>query len=54
MPKKKIEHVSPNEEKEVKEEVLVSKIDEITVDFGRSDLNEVVAKLNEVIRKVNG
>lgn len=29
-------------------------ISEITADFGRADLNEVVAKLNEVIRKING
>lgn len=29
-------------------------ISEVTADFGRADLNEVVAKLNEVIRKING
>lgn len=28
-------------------------ISEITADFGRADLNELAAKLNEVIRAVN-
>ena len=28
-------------------------ISEITTDFGRADLNELAAKLNEVIRKIN-
>lgn len=40
-----------SKEGEEKAEVLIS---EITADFGRADLNEVVAKLNEVIRKING
>lgn len=40
---------------EVAEDVLVPEtISEITADFGRADLNEVVAKLNEVVRKING
>ena len=28
-------------------------ISEVTTDFGRADLNELAAKLNEVIRKIN-
>lgn len=29
-------------------------ISEITTDFGRADLNELSAKVNEIVRKVNG
>ena len=56
MPKKKVEV-----EKEGNEPGFVGgftvgeqAISEINVEFGRADLNEVVAKLNEVIRKING
>lgn len=28
-------------------------VSELTTDFGRADLNELSAKLNEVIRKIN-
>ena len=31
----------------------VKGITELALDFGRADLNEVVAKLNEVIRRIN-
>lgn len=41
--------------KEEGEEVVVSgAISEIAIDFGRADLNELAAKLNEVVRKING
>lgn len=30
-----------------------SSISELAIDFGRADLNELAAKLNEVIRKIN-
>lgn len=39
--------------KEEKVEVIPAKIAEIVVDLGRADLNELAAKLNEVIRQIN-
>lgn len=41
--------------KKKEEEVeVVEGVSELTTDFNRADLNEIVAKLNEVIRKING
>ena len=41
------------EDNDAIEEVVHPHISEVATDFGRADLNELAAKLNEVIRKIN-
>jgi hypothetical protein len=39
--------------KETVEEVLVNEIQPLALDLGRADLNLIVDKLNEVIKRIN-
>ena len=54
MAKKKLDEVDEIIASIVDQEELDYHIDEITTDFGRADLNELAAKLNEVIKAING
>ena len=57
MPKKKLSEIQPEFHNEVKEELvdeveIVQPVQPLTLDFGREDLNQLVAKLNEVIKRL--
>lgn len=50
MPKKKLEPIS---ESELGSGIAIESISELSLDLGRADLNALVDKVNEVIRKIN-
>lgn len=38
---------------EIEEKLAIKPISNLEVDFGRDDLNQLVAKINEIINRIN-